>query len=103
MRCYKNRSNSRCQFRKSGEWRLNPAFRFLRSQGDLQTIFELSVLFLTAYNALSRPRDSTTRLMRVLYRDGILFFLVSGRNRRAIVLLRILIAGLGPHVMSCDE
>jgi len=36
--------------------------------------FELSVLFLTTYNALSRPRDSTKHLMRILYRDSILFF-----------------------------
>ena len=103
MHRHKMGSNNRCQFRKSGEWPLNSTFRFLRSQSDIQIIFELSVLFLTIFNALSRPRASTSPLILVLYRDSILFFLVSGRNHRAIVLLWILTAGLGYHVISCDE
>jgi len=38
------------------------------------TFFELTVLVLTAYNALSRPRDSRNPLLRSLYRDGMLCF-----------------------------
>ncbi|EJD03306.1 uncharacterized protein FOMMEDRAFT_43934, partial [Fomitiporia mediterranea MF3/22] len=37
-------------------------------------IFEVMVLTLVIYNALNRPRGSTTPLHRVLLRDGILFF-----------------------------
>ncbi|KAL5524071.1 hypothetical protein ACEPAG_8244 [Sanghuangporus baumii] len=37
-------------------------------------IFEVIVLALVIYNALSRPRGNSTPLTRVLCRDGILFF-----------------------------
>ncbi|KAI9510915.1 hypothetical protein F5148DRAFT_1281376 [Russula earlei] len=37
--------------------------------------FELSVIFLVAYDALSRPRIVDRPLVRTLYRDGMLFFL----------------------------
>ncbi|KAI0291645.1 hypothetical protein B0F90DRAFT_1823703 [Multifurca ochricompacta] len=38
-------------------------------------IFEFSVLALTTYNALSLPRHSGRPLVRILHRDGMLFFL----------------------------
>ncbi|KAI0295877.1 hypothetical protein B0F90DRAFT_1820310 [Multifurca ochricompacta] len=44
-------------------------------------IFEFSVLALTTYNALSLPRHSGRPLVRILHRDGMLFFL-------ALLLLR---------------
>ncbi|KAI0259229.1 hypothetical protein BC834DRAFT_974468 [Gloeopeniophorella convolvens] len=45
--------------------------------------FEISVLALTLYNALSRPRDSQSALAQALHRDGMLFFV-------AIPLLRLI-------------
>ncbi|KAI0256436.1 hypothetical protein BJV78DRAFT_466837 [Lactifluus subvellereus] len=36
--------------------------------------WEFSVIILTAYNALSRPRRSESPLVRILHRDGMLFF-----------------------------
>ncbi|KAH9986753.1 hypothetical protein BJV74DRAFT_844059 [Russula compacta] len=46
-------------------------------------VFVIPALSLTAYNALSRPRGSKTTLMRVLHRDGMLFFLI-------VTLLRVM-------------
>jgi len=43
--------------------------------------FEILMLFLVSYNALSRPRGPEKPLVRVLYRDGFLFFF-------AVTLLR---------------
>jgi len=39
-------------------------------------VFELLVSVMVALNGLSRPRESHTVLMKVLYRDGICFFVV---------------------------
>src|SRR5712675_517227 len=51
---------------------------------NLQLCFEILMVFLVSYNALSRPRGPERPLARVLYRDGLLFFVVSGRHRCAI-------------------
>ena len=44
---------------------------------DYQLVFEVIVLGLVVFNALSRPRGKSTSLRHMLYRDGILFFTVS--------------------------
>jgi len=43
--------------------------------------FEIIVLFFSVYSALSRPRDHKTPLVEVLYRDGMLFFVVVALTR----------------------
>jgi hypothetical protein len=57
---------------------------FSSDSNDLQLAFDITVLASTVYNALSKPRDLKTTLRRILYRDGILYFLVSIRRHRAI-------------------
>jgi hypothetical protein len=42
-----------------------------------QIAFELFIFSMVCLNALNRPRGSHIILMKVLYRDGICFFLVS--------------------------
>lgn len=39
-------------------------------------VFDCLGLFLTAFNASARPRTQETALTSVLYKDGILYFLV---------------------------
>ncbi|KAL0568707.1 hypothetical protein V5O48_013272 [Marasmius crinis-equi] len=39
-------------------------------------VFESVICALVAWTALSTPRDATTRLAVVVYRDGLIFFLV---------------------------
>lgn len=41
-----------------------------------QLAFDITVLAFTIYNSLSNPRDLKITLRRILYRDGILFFLL---------------------------
>lgn len=48
---------------------LTPALR--------QIVFDVFLFLMVCANALSRPRESHTLLMKVLYRDGIGFFVVS--------------------------
>jgi len=43
--------------------------------------FDLFIFVLVCFNALSRPREQHVKLTYVLYRDGIIFFVViSGMN-----------------------
>jgi hypothetical protein len=57
---------------------------FSSDSNDLQLAFDTAVLAFIIYNSLSNPRSLETTLRRVLYRNGILFFLVSIRRHRAI-------------------
>jgi hypothetical protein len=57
---------------------------FSSDSNDLQLAFDIAVLGFIIYNSLSNPRSLETTLRRVLYRNGILFFLVSIRRHRAI-------------------
>lgn len=57
---------------------------FSSDSNDLQLAFDITVLAFILYHSLSNPRDLKTTLRRILYRDGILFFLVSIRGHRAI-------------------
>lgn len=57
---------------------------FSSDSNDLQLAFDIAVLAFIIYNSLSNPRSLETTLRRVLYRNGILFFLVSIRRHRAI-------------------
>ena len=57
---------------------------FIFTANGPQLAFDITVLAFTIYNSLSNPRDFNTTLRRILYRDGILFFLVSIRRYRAI-------------------
>jgi len=49
--------------------------RLLKVLWALNCSFDLFVLLMVLWNALSRPREERTLLANVLYRDGILFFL----------------------------
>lgn len=55
-------------------------FLFSLGSNGLQLAFEITVISFTAYNALSFPRDHRTPLGRILYRDGMMFFVVSRRR-----------------------
>lgn len=44
------------------------------------------ILCLTIYSSLSRPRTEQVRLRQALHRDGALFFLVSSKRQRQIIL-----------------
>jgi hypothetical protein len=57
---------------------------FPSDSNDFQLAFDITVLAFMIYNSLSNPRDFKITLRRTLYRDGILFFVVSIRRHRAI-------------------
>ena len=62
----------------------NPWILLTSDSNDLQLAFDIAVLAFIVYNSLSNPRILETTLRRVLYRDGVLFFLVSIRHHGAI-------------------
>lgn len=55
-------------------------FVSLQIQTTFQLAFDILLVALIIYGSLSNPRSLDTPLRRILYRDGILFFLVSKKT-----------------------
>lgn len=43
-----------------------------------QVIFELMIFIMTSWNALDQPLPQDAKMARVMYRDGSIYFFVSG-------------------------